>query len=73
MLWRYAGSPTATGGLEFTDADHVSGYALEAMRWAAENGIITGKTGGILAPQGSATRAEAAAMLMRVLSKWESF
>lgn len=69
ILWRYAGSPASEGGLAFTDADAVSDYALEAMRWAAENGIINGKGGGILDPQGSTTRAEAAAMLMRILIK----
>ena len=69
MLWRFAGSPAATGGLAFTDADAVRDYALEAMRWATENGIINGRGSGILDPQGNATRAEAAAMLMRVLSK----
>ncbi|RKJ75682.1 hypothetical protein D7X33_16495 [Butyricicoccus sp. 1XD8-22] len=67
MLWRFAGSPEAAGGLAFTDAAAVSDYAREAMRWAAENGIISGKSGGVLDPQGGATRAEAAAMLMRVL------
>ena len=36
MLWRYAGSPAAADkGLHFTDADKASGYALEALRWAA--------------------------------------
>ena len=43
MLWRYAGSPAATDKeLHFTDADKASGYALEALRWAAENGIMNG-------------------------------
>ena len=41
MLWRYAGSPAATDKeLHFTDADQASGFALEALRWAVENGKI---------------------------------
>ena len=39
------------------------GWALDALRWATENGIINGKGGGILDPTGQATRAETAQML----------
>ena len=68
MLWRYAGEPEASAGLgKYTDAGSVSGYAVEAMSWAVENGIITGASETTLAPQGSATRAQAAAMLMRFI------
>ncbi len=64
MLWRYAGSPAATEKeLHFTDADKASGYALEALRWAVENGIMSGKGGGILDPKGLATRVQTAQML----------
>lgn len=64
MLWRYAGSPEPSGGgLDFTDADQVSGYALEAMRWATSNGILNGHGNGQLDPGGTATRAQAAQML----------
>ena len=70
MLWRYAGSPAATDKeLHFNDADKASGYALAALRWAVENGIINGKGGGILDPQGLATRAQTAQMLKNFLSK----
>ena len=67
MLYRYAGSPVA-GGMaisEFTDSASVSGYATDAVTWALSEGILTGMGDGILAPQGTATRAQAAAMLMR--------
>ncbi|USF28381.1 hypothetical protein N510_003340 [Firmicutes bacterium ASF500] len=68
MLWRYAGSPAATDKeLHFTDADQASGYALEALRWAVENGIISGYGNGQLAPQGLATRGQVAQMLMNFL------
>ena len=65
MLWRYAGSPEAKSdrALAFTDADQASGYALEALRWAVENGVLNGHGNGRLAPGGTATRAEAAQML----------
>ena len=64
MLWRYAGRPAATSReLRFADAYRASDWALEALRWATENGIINGKGGGILDPAGQATRAETAQML----------
>ena len=65
MLWRYAGSPEAKSdrALAFTDADQASDYALEALRWAVENGVLNGHGNGRLAPGGTATRAEAAQML----------
>lgn len=66
MLWRYAGSPATQGTLNgFTDQRKVSRYATEAMRWAVETGILSGKGNGILDPEGEATRAEAAVMLYR--------
>ena len=68
MLWRYAGSPAATDReLHFADAHRASDWALEALRWATENGIINGKGGGILDPTGQATRAETAQMLCNFL------
>lgn len=64
MLWRYAGSPAASGEeLRFTDADRAGGYALEALRWAVETGVMSGRGGGILDPKGPATRAQAAQIL----------
>lgn len=70
MLHRYAGSPAATDKeLRFADADKVSAYAREALGWAVENGIVQGKSGGVLDPGGNATRAEAAAMLQRFCGK----
>lgn len=68
MLHRYAGSPAATEReLRFTDADNISGYALEAMRWAVENGILSGYRDGTVMPGGRATRAQAAVIVMRYL------
>ena len=70
MLWRYAGSPAATDKeLRFTDADKAGGYALEALRWAVENSVMSGRGGGILDPKGLVTRAQAAQMLMNFQEK----
>lgn len=63
MLWRYSGSPAAGGELSFHDAGEISGFALDAVRWAVENGILSGYGGGRLDPWGAATRAQAAQML----------
>ena len=66
MLWRYAGEPASTYSLSaFSDAGSVTDWAETAMAWAVEHGIITGMTDTTLVPQGSATRAQCAAMLMR--------
>ena len=66
MLWRYAGSPTGDGSLSsFGDSASVNGYAVEAMRWAVGEGLISGTDAGLLAPQGNATRAQVATILMR--------
>lgn len=69
MLYRYK-KADSTGTLEgFTDAADVSGWAAQAMSWAVELGILTGKDGGRLDPQGTATRAEVAVLLRRFVEK----
>ena len=70
MLWRYAGSPAATDKeLHFTDTDKASGFALEALRWAVESGVMGGYGDGRLDPKGLATRAQVAQMLKNYLEK----
>ena len=70
MLWRYAGSPAATNKeLHFSDAGEASNYALDALLWSVEDGIINGKGGGILDPKGLATRAQVAQMLKNYLER----
>ena len=65
MLYRYAGTPAVNGSLsDFSDAASVSSYAVNAMQWAVENGIVNGSNGK-LNPQDNATRAQVAAILMR--------
>lgn len=70
MLYRYAeqtGKDVSkrTSLDSFKDGGKASSYAVEALEWAAAEGIITGKTGGVIDPQAGATRAETATMLMR--------
>ena len=66
MLYRFADEPETAASLDgFTDAASVSDWAARAMAWAVGEGIITGVTDTALDPQGSATRAQCAAMLMR--------
>ncbi len=66
MLWRYAGSPASAGTLDgFNDRDKIHAWAADALAWAVEQKIVSGRGGGILDPIGQATRAEVAAMLMR--------
>lgn len=49
----------------FTDAASISDYAVSALQWAVDAGLINGKGNGILDPKGSATRAEVSAILSR--------
>ena len=66
MLWRYAGTPAGDGTLSsFRDSASVNSYAVDAMRWAVSTGVISGSNTGLLMPQGNATRAQVATMLMR--------
>lgn len=78
MLWRYAqteGYDVSVGEdtniLSYTDALDVAEYAIPAMQWAVGTGIINGTgDGSTLTPQGQATRAQAAVMLMRFCEEY---
>lgn len=73
ILYRYAqmidGMPTGSGsswGLSmYVDANQISDWAWEGLQWTNNTGLIAGKTGTTIAPKASATRAEAATILMR--------
>ena len=69
MLYRYMGEPAVSGSSlgRFSDSGNVSGWASQAMSWAVANGVVNGSNGA-LNPQGSATRAEVAQMLMNFVS-----
>ena len=56
----------------FKDADKITDYAKKAaMQWAIGSGLMKEKSGNLLDPQGTATRAEIAAMLHRFIEKYE--
>lgn len=70
ILYRYAQfkgyAVTASADLSaYTDAAQISAYAAAAMQWANAEGLITGDSATTINPQGNATRAEAATILMR--------
>ena len=70
ILYRYAtykkyDVSTAGDLSKFPDADKVSSYAVDAMKWANAAGLINGSSDGKLYPAGNATRAQVAAILTR--------
>ena len=71
FLYRYAqykGYDTTRGGMairEFTDYDAISAYALSAMDWCVNAGVLQGSAAKRLNPQSPASRAHVAAMLSR--------
>ena len=67
MLYRYADSPAVSGELGFDDADSISAWARDAVRWCVDNGILNGVGGNRMTPQDLARRGQVAAMLMRFL------
>jgi hypothetical protein len=75
LLYKYAlfrGYDTGLAYLDltaYTDFGSISDYAETAVRWAVENGILTG-VDGHLDPQGVASRAQAAALLQRFVAKF---
>lgn len=71
MLMHYVkykgGAPTSRSNLNmFSDKGAVSPYAANAVMWAVSTGIISGRSSTMIAPGGQATRAELAAMLMKL-------
>ncbi len=80
MMYRYAkdykGYNVKADGdySSFPDAGDVQEFAVDAMKWAVAEGIITGKTINgqlLLDPQGSANRAECATIIQRFMEKYE--
>ena len=71
MLYRYAqykGYDVTQGGMaarEYEDYESISSWAVPAVEWAVNAGLISGTSATTLSPQGSATRAEIATILMR--------
>ena len=65
MLYRLAGEPAVSGNITAPDASSVSTWAQSAMTWAMNIGLVEGDENGALTPLATATRAQAAAMIMR--------
>lgn len=76
MFYRFAvkdaGYAGSTDLNTFSDADAVSDWATEALRWSAAEGLIVGYEDWSLRPAGATTRAEMAAVLMRFCKAAES-
>lgn len=75
MLLRYAehkkyDTAKANNLAGFIDSGSIASYALDAMKWANAEGLITGRTASTLAPAGTATRAEVATILMRFVERF---
>ncbi|MDO4846849.1 MAG: S-layer homology domain-containing protein [Clostridiaceae bacterium] len=72
ILYRYLGSPAAGSSNiinGFPDRARISEFADNAMIWAVNKGIISGKKDGTLAPTATASRAEIATIIMRMDQK----
>ena len=67
MLYRLAGEPAVSGNITAPDASSVSTWATNAMTWAMNIGLVEGDENGAVTPTATATRAQAAALIMRYL------
>ena len=64
MLHRFEGEPKVAGELAFTDVEEGTWYS-EAIRWATENGIVSGYGDGKFGPNDPLTREQLATILCR--------
>lgn len=77
ILYRLENEPAVTAANPFTDVSSgsysdqagISAFARTAMAWANAEGLITGTSGSLLSPKGTATRAQTAMILMRFCQK----
>lgn len=63
VLWRMAGEPVPHGENPFTDFQPNQTWYHDAVIWASENGIVSGRGGGIFDPTAPVTRQELAVFL----------
>lgn len=75
ILYRYASYKgcdlSATASLSgFQDLSSLASYASIPMHWAVGNGLVSGTGNNCLSPKGSATRCQAASILMRFCKKF---
>ncbi|MBQ5995239.1 MAG: S-layer homology domain-containing protein [Clostridia bacterium] len=70
ILYRFKGSPdvnvNASTFSRFSDSKYISSFARQALAWALEYNVISGKGNGKIAPTSFASRAEIAAIIMNM-------
>ena len=70
IIYRYATFKgydiTTSGSIAYTDNGDISDYARDAVAWAAEKSVMSGMADGSFAPKANTTRAQAAAVFMRI-------
>ena len=68
MIWRTEGQPSADWSEAFADQNEISTYAINAVAWARNAGIVSGKENNLFDPNANITRGEVAVMLYRWLN-----
>ena len=75
ILYRYANykgyDTESNGNTAYTDSSFISGYARNAVSWAAANLLMKGNADGSFSPNENTTRAQAAAVFSRMLENLE--
>lgn len=67
--WRQYETTAGKSLSDYADYAEISGWATAALEWANAEGLILGRTETTIVPQGDATRAEVATILMRFIEK----
>lgn len=67
ILWRWAGSPAASGE-DYADESSISSYARAAVDWCRANNVMAARSGGRFNPQASASRVEIASALYQYMN-----
>ena len=63
ILYNLEGQPTVTGETTFTDAADAGGWAVKAITWAEQTGVVAGIGDGLFAPTANVTREQFAQMM----------
>ena len=75
ILYRYANFKgydiESNGNTAYSDSSSISGYARNAVSWAAANLLMKGDDDGSFLPNANATRAQAAAVFARMIENLE--
>lgn len=73
LMYRYAQTQDSVAAVgdrpTFADTAEISGWAVSAISWAQQNGVMSGKPGNLFDPKAGATRAQVATILMNYLSE----